>query len=524
VSGRDPNGIDAFHSLVQRCRGLAARTEPRGPDPQEAGSEDCWGYYWRHVAETIGRTPYAPFADFLERKYGGPGRAIEILSLGSGSCERELRLARTQRSPYFIRCVSSEGSALAEATRGAQAEGLNVEVVIADLNSVEIEPGRFHVILAEAVLSKVIELEHLLEQIAAGLVEGGCLQVVDVVGKSRELLWEENEQLVNSVLAGLPVEITGGRRVEVGVPEGESGLRQEETLTLIDRYFQRELVHRHGAFMRFLGTDAELAVCFDPRNPVRRRFLDLVIAIDDAAVEHGIARPLELWGVFTPRPERGGAVRRRAPSQIVSVDRLIADNPAFHDAGAGTSENWSTSPDVLRFLHGSLRPGMRTLETGAGQSTVAMALAGARHTCVTPSRREAERIEAYLASLGLGGAVTFLVGSSDVVLPRSGVIPAGLDLVFIDGAHRFPFPILDWHFAESRLRVGGLLGIDDCWIPSVRCLLDYLLGEEEWAVEREFGSTVFLRKLAEAPRGKDWLAQRYNSAERGATRAPGSSP
>lgn len=201
----------------------------------------------------------------------------------------------------------------------------------------------------------------------------------------------------------------------------------------------------------------------------------------------------------------------------MQIERLIVDNPAFHDSCAGTSENWSTPPAVLRFLHERIRPGMRTLETGAGQTTVAIALAGARHVCVTPSRREAERIEAYLASVGLAGAVTFLVGSSDGILPQSGVIPGSLDLVFIDGAHRFPFPILDWHFAEARLRVGGLLGIDDTWIPSVRCLLDFLRGEVDWSVEQELESTVFVQKRREAGRGRDWMDQLYNSPRRCAT-------
>ena len=140
------------------------------------------------------------------------------------------------------------------------------------------------------------------------------------------------------------------------------------------------------------------------------------------------------------------------------LEQLIEQRPHFHAWPDGKPANWAVAPDVLRFIHQNLTPGMRTLETGAGQTTVAFAIAGTQHICITPDREQAERIRAYCRLHGIDQILTFIHESSDVALPSGRSIPDALDFVLLDGAHRFPFPILDWHYTEGRLRVGGIAG------------------------------------------------------------------
>jgi SAM-dependent methyltransferase len=273
-------------------------------DLREGGRNDtgAWKRYWGHVAEAIGRSPFSNLARFLDRTYGGRGGPIEILSLGSGYCGNELKLARNLRSPYRIRCTDINESVFEEARRRAAAEGLALEFEVSDLNFLTVEPRRYHLVYAHAVLHHLINLEHVLDQIAGGLVDGGLLHAIDVVGENRKLLWPENELFVNALLATLPEGITRGLRVQANECDGMEGVRQEETVRLLDRTFTPEFAHLHGAFMRFVCTNSyELAACFDPQDPVRRRYLDFLIAVDDAAVAQGVLRPLELWGVFRPR-------------------------------------------------------------------------------------------------------------------------------------------------------------------------------------------------------------------------------
>src|SRR3569833_785805 len=95
------------------------------------------------------------------------------------------------------------------------------------------------------------------------------------------------------------------------------------------------------------------------------------------------------------------------------LERLIAERPSFHAWPDGTPANWSVEPKVLRFIAALVSPGLASLVSGAGQITIAFALAGARHVCITPDQAQVERIRGYLDGLGVRHEVTFVVESSD---------------------------------------------------------------------------------------------------------------
>ncbi len=193
------------------------------------------------------------------------------------------------------------------------------------------------------------------------------------------------------------------------------------------------------------------------------------------------------------------------------LERLIADNPAFHEWPDGAPANWTVNPQVLRFIHQHLKPGMNTLETGAGQTTILFAIRGTNHTCITPQASEAERIRNYCSELGIRCGVRFILSSSDEALSTDRLIPDRLDFVFIDGAHRFPFPCIDWHYSEYKLRNGGILGIDDLQIPSVRLLHDFLSTEANWEMIEIIGITSFFRKTGDPDLVLDWQGQGMNA-------------
>jgi predicted O-methyltransferase YrrM len=118
----------------------------------------------------------------------------------------------------------------------------------------------------------------------------------------------------------------------------------------------------------------------------------------------------------------------------VDVEQLIAAAPSFHTDEHGTPIHIGSDPEVLRFIAAQTKPGVATLETGIGTSTVLFALSGARHTSVAYSGREIERVKAYCAEQGIDAAgVDFHQGRSEHVLPGLDAEP--LDLVFIDGSH-----------------------------------------------------------------------------------------
>ena len=177
------------------------------------------------------------------------------------------------------------------------------------------------------------------------------------------------------------------------------------------------------------------------------------------------------------------------------TDSLRAAPPGLH----GDGEYWGLAWDALAWLEEHVRPGMATLETGAGASTLVFAAGGAVHEAVTPDPEEERRIRAQAAEREIDASgVTFLVGPSERVLPAWE--PRELDLVLLDGAHGFPYPILDWWQLAPHLRVGGAMLLDDAYLPAVAAIVDHARSSDAWELEDAVSfRTARIRKLRADP-------------------------
>lgn len=200
----------------------------------------------------------------------------------------------------------------------------------------------------------------------------------------------------------------------------------------------------------------------------------------------------------------------------IDLAKLLESRPQFHrlaDIHAGLSDemtSWAAQLGVLRHMQSYLRPGMSTLETGCGYSTVMFAAAGTEHYCITPAAAETERVKEFCQSKGIDtDRLHFLIGDSREIAPR---LDRELlwDLVFIDGGHFFPVPCIDWQYTEQNLRIGGWMVIDDLRIPTVRMLYDFLKAESVWKEDAIVGDTVFFVKTGDSTNLNDWLQQPYN--------------
>jgi hypothetical protein len=186
------------------------------------------------------------------------------------------------------------------------------------------------------------------------------------------------------------------------------------------------------------------------------------------------------------------------------TDDLRAAPPGLH----GQAEFWGLAWEALAFIERTVQPGMATLETGAGASTIVFAAQGADHEAVTPSAEEAERITAECERRGIvTERLRFRIGSSADVLRTWDARP--LDLVLVDGAHAFPYPALDWWFLAPHLKIGGLMLLDDAYMPPVAAVVDHLRGSPAWRLEQPVSfRTAAARKLAEEVPPGEWKGER----------------
>lgn len=168
-------------------------------------------------------------------------------------------------------------------------------------------------------------------------------------------------------------------------------------------------------------------------------------------------------------------------------------------------------PAVAQFLRDNVYPGFRTLETGAGLSTLIFAERGATHEVVTPSETERDAILEEAAERGIDtSGVQFHIGFSQDILPG---LEGPLDLILIDGGHGFPIPEIDWAYTAPRLRVGGLLLIDDIDLWTGANLVDFLKAEPGWRYRETLDDRTAIFELTAPAELREWTMQPYVRAK-----------
>jgi predicted O-methyltransferase YrrM len=191
-------------------------------------------------------------------------------------------------------------------------------------------------------------------------------------------------------------------------------------------------------------------------------------------------------------------------SELRMFKDIMESPPKIHGGGTIT---WSLGEDVLRFMFTYLKRGLKTLETGCGTSTLVFALKQTAHFVITPSTDEMERIKQYCDEKEMPTErLSFRIGKSEDVLP--GFEINDFDLVLIDGCHAFPVPFLDWYYTAEKLKVNGLLIVDDIQLWPCRILCEFLKREPEWAMVSTFARSVAFRKLENVP-PKEWTDQPF---------------
>jgi predicted O-methyltransferase YrrM len=133
----------------------------------------------------------------------------------------------------------------------------------------------------------------------------------------------------------------------------------------------------------------------------------------------------------------------------------------------------------------------RTIEVGLALGMSALFLCqavlerGGRHLAIDPVQRESWNGAGLrtLREAGMHDVVDVIEEESQLALPR--LVRAGrqFDFAFIDGDHRFEAVFLDLYFMTRLVRPGGLVVVDDTWMPSVRLALAYVERNLDAALE-----------------------------------------
>ena len=178
----------------------------------------------------------------------------------------------------------------------------------------------------------------------------------------------------------------------------------------------------------------------------------------------------------------------------VSFDKIIANYPSFHRDEKGEPWFLGVSGDTLKVLASFIKPGMRTVETGAGFSSLAFIIKGSQHTAICPDDYLEKNIREWCDKWKINHSrFTYKMAKSQDVVP---FMTEDLDFVFIDGEHAFPLPQIDFYYLARRLKVGGHLAIDDTNLWTGAILVQNLRCDKDWVfVSEHGGKTAIFRRL-----------------------------
>jgi predicted O-methyltransferase YrrM len=124
----------------------------------------------------------------------------------------------------------------------------------------------------------------------------------------------------------------------------------------------------------------------------------------------------------------------------------------------------------------------RTIEVGLALGMSALFLCQAvmrregRHVAIDPFQEESWNGAGLrtLRDAGVEDLVEVIEEESQLALPRLVSDGRQFDFAFVDGDHRFEGVFLDLYYMTRLVKSGGLVVVDDMWMPAVRTAVAYM--------------------------------------------------
>jgi precorrin-6B methylase 2 len=195
----------------------------------------------------------------------------------------------------------------------------------------------------------------------------------------------------------------------------------------------------------------------------------------------------------------------------MNVQQLLAQPPKLHGPDNALFDRYRLEDELFHFLDQNIRAGMKTLEIGAGSSTIIFALKKARHTCIVPDQKQIDRIKQYCSDNSISlDEIEFIADISQSALPK--IAEKDFDCILIDGNHGFPSVFVDWYYSAGLTKLGGIIIIDDLHIWTCSTLVDILRSEPEWQLVKETSRAAIFQKVSHGSEQKEWIYQKYVTA------------
>ncbi|MCA8955182.1 MAG: class I SAM-dependent methyltransferase [Planctomycetes bacterium] len=276
--------------------------------PSEPPAPDVYRYYTDRLLQRL-ELDCIDFASRLRARIAQQSGPVRVLSLASGAARIEEELLRgVDPERVALTLTDLNPDLLRIATERLESHA-RVDGRLLDLNRLELPAESFDVVLCVSALHHVVELEHVVDQIAATLVPGGEFwSIGEYVGRNGSRLFDDALQVADRFFRSLPETYRHNRNpgaageVDAALPNHDcsltcfEGIRSEEIEAIVARRLQPVEVRRFDCFLWRLFNLAYLDN-YDLSRAADRALVERAI---DLEVEffHGGGQPTTLNGVF----------------------------------------------------------------------------------------------------------------------------------------------------------------------------------------------------------------------------------
>jgi len=278
-------------------------------------------HYWSHtyIHPQLTALGFSGPDDLFERELrricaAGQG-APRFLSLGSGNCDLEVRIAAKLRGEGFadftIDCFDLNPAMLARGRRAAEQAGVaaNAGFLEGDLNQWRAET-EYDAVIANQSLHHIVNLEGVFAEVKRCLRPGGVLVTSDMIGRNGHRRWPEALELAYEFWRKLPPSYRFNRQSGYYEElyedrdysdEGFEGVRAQDILALLLEHFHfRTFFGFANAIDAFV--DRGFGPNFDVSAEWDRRFIDELHRRDESEIAAGRLTPTHMLAVLTKEP------------------------------------------------------------------------------------------------------------------------------------------------------------------------------------------------------------------------------
>ena len=251
--------------------------------------------------------PDAFFELYAEKAISSTSKHTHILSIGSGNCDTEVKLATDLKAhghhTFTIHCMDinqvmfERGFELAKQN---QIEN-HIKFITQDFNTWKTNQ-KYDLIIANQSLHHVVELEHLFEQIKLGLTENGYFITSDMIGRNGHMRWPEALKVLKPIWRKMPERYkfnhTLNRHEKRFInhdcsTQGFEGIRAQDILPLLQANFKFELFIPFANLVTVF-IDRPFGPNFDVNNPDDLAFIDKIHYLDEHHFENGTYKPTQM--------------------------------------------------------------------------------------------------------------------------------------------------------------------------------------------------------------------------------------